>query len=163
MNYEQDIRIDENGLDVEWLDQPRLMMAYTRHAAMTQELLDEKKEELNLTKAELDLDIRENPSSYKITCKITETVISNTILLQPEYRKALKAYNITIFENNVAQGAVKAFDQRKSALEQLVKLHGQSYFAGPSVPRDLSKEWVERETQKNIDSGVGAKLNKKKK
>jgi hypothetical protein len=29
---------------------------------------------------------------------------------------------------------------RRSALENLVTLHGQQYFAGPKVPRDLQKE-----------------------
>ena len=35
MNYEKEILIDESALDVEWLEQPRLMMRYTRHAAET--------------------------------------------------------------------------------------------------------------------------------
>ena len=50
-----------------------------------------------------------------------------------------------------AKGAVKAIDTKKTALENLVKLHGQSYFAGPAIPRNLNKEWEqkEQETQSN--------------
>ena len=48
--------------------------------------------------------------------------------------------------------------RQKTALENLVKLHGQQYFAGPSVPRDLSKEWERHERQKSVDAGVGKKL-----
>ena len=39
MNYEQDIRIDETSLDVEWLDQPSLMMTYARHSAKSRKLM----------------------------------------------------------------------------------------------------------------------------
>ena len=43
---------------------------------------------------------------------------------------------------------LKAFEQRKDALENLVRLHGQQYFAGPKIPRDLPSE-MEKRTNKN--------------
>ena len=53
-----------------------------------------------------------------------------------------------------------AIDQKKSALENLVKLHGQMYFAGPSIPRDLDKEWEKREKEKRVSDGIQARRKK---
>jgi len=162
MDYEKDIRIDETALDVEWLDQPRLMMQYARHAADTKRDVDLVKEQLDLTRAELDKEIRSNPEDYDISGKITESVISNTIITQPEYKKTAKEYSDAKFEYDVAQAAVRAVDQRKTALENLVKLYGQQYFAGPSVPRNLNKEWEEREMQKRADKKVATGMRRNK-
>jgi hypothetical protein len=58
----------------------------------------------------------------------------------------------------MAQAAVNAFEQRKSALENLVRLFGQSYFAGPKMPRDL--HWEKEEKEKSVNSGIAKHLNK---
>jgi len=39
-------------------------------------------------------------------------------------------------------------EQRKRMLELLVTLHGQEYFAGPSVPRNLIDAWKEAKKSK---------------
>lgn len=140
MNYENDIRIDESALDIEWLDQPKLMLDYTRHESEMEFVRDSKKEELDLKKAELDLEIREDPKSFNITSKLTESTVNSAIASNEEFKKLSKEYNEARFEYNVAKGAVKAFEQRKVALENLVKLHGQQYFAGPKEPRNIKKE-----------------------
>jgi hypothetical protein len=63
------------------------------------------------------------------------------------------------YEAEVLQGAVNAVDHRKDALENLVRLHGLQYFAGPKVPRNLSEEREYREEQqKKVDAGVAKKL-----
>ena len=157
MNYEKDIKIDETALDIEWLSQPGLMMQYTRYQAGLQLDEDKEKENLEFITAELDKEIRTNPEKFGIE-KITEGVVRNTILLEDKYKEANKGYLTARFENNVGKGAVRSVDGRKTALENLVKLHGQQYFAGPKVPRDISKEWEWREQQKQSDIGVARKL-----
>jgi len=160
MDYEQDLTIDESALDVEWLQQARLMMQYGRYCSECKLEMDKAKEHLEVTKAELDKDIRANPDSFDLT-KITEGVVSNTIILQPEHQEALDAYLNTKYEFDMALNAVRAIDQKKAALENLVRLHGQQYFAGPSVPRDLSKEWEAKEQQTTSNSKVKMKRKKK--
>ena len=158
MNYEDDIRIDESSLDVEWLEQPRLMMKYTRHAVDMRQVMDLARENLDLCKAELDKEIRNDPESFGLA-KITEGAINNTIIAQQEYKTASKQYLDAKYEYEVAQGAVRAFDQRKSALENLVRLHGQQYFAGPSIPRDLNEEVEKRKHQ--VNKNVGGTLKRR--
>jgi hypothetical protein len=57
-------------------------------------------------------------------------------------------------------------DHRKSALENLVKLHGQQYFAGPMVPRDLTHEWKNKQQQQKeeveVDKGIGKSMRRKR-
>lgn len=162
MNYEEDIKIDESALDIEWLEQPRLMFKYTRHAAEMKQEMDLAKERIDYVKAETDREIRKNPQDFEIE-KLTEAVVTNTILVQEDYVEAIAQFNESKFEFDIAQGAVRAIDQRKTALENLVKLFGQQYFAGPSIPRDLTKEWEQKEQQKIANSTVLKRMRRRSK
>jgi len=159
MNYEKDTNIDPSQLDVEWLEQSRLTLMYTRHQAEVQREEETAKEKLEFVSAELDKEIRSNPAKFKIE-KITESVIRNTILLSEEYAQANTEYLDARFENNVAKGVCRTIDTKKVALENLVKLNGQQYFAGPRSPRDISQEWEKHEKQKKVDTGVGKRSNR---
>ncbi len=64
------------------------------------------------------------------------------------------------YEYQMAQGAVQAVEQRKSALENLVKLYGQGYFAGPKTPRDISSEVLKDQKNKRVNSNVKIKRRK---
>jgi DNA polymerase II large subunit len=161
MNYEQDMRIDETALDVEWLDQPSLMMKYAQISASTRMELDKAKEKLELVRAELDKAVRSNPDRYSID-KITEAVVTAVIISHKDYQKASNTLIEAKYENDIAYGAVKAVDARKDALENLVRLHGQQYFAGPKMPRDLSFEAQQKHNQKKANSVVGSMTRKTK-
>jgi len=155
MNYEQDIKIDDSCLDIECLEQAALFMKYARNASEKRKELDEEKQSLDITKANLDAAIRKNPENYEIE-KVTEGAIQSSILNNKRYQEAYQKYLDTKYETDMAQNAVSAFNQRKDMLEALIKLHGQSYFAGPRVPRDLSKE---RELkQKEVNSNIATKM-----
>lgn len=159
LNYEQDVSIDETALDVEWLQQANLMYKYARYHAETKKAMDEAKERLDFIKAKLEMDIRANPEDYGLS-KVTESAIASTVLLQSEYQEASKKYIEAKYENDVATAAVRAIDQKKTALENLVKLLSVNYFAGPSAPRDLPLEWnehIKRREQKELNKNVKIK------
>jgi len=159
LNYEQDINIDETALDLEWKMQPMLMMRYCAHMAHAKKALDLASERLDVRKAKLDKEIRSNPEKYGLS-KITETALGNTILLQPEYEEANKEYIEAKYEYEMVQAAVRAMDQKKSALENLVKLLGMSYFAGPTTPRDLSEEWEKKQAERQREINKMIKIGK---
>lgn len=159
LNYEQDITIDETALDVEWLDQPRKVFRYGKHLAHVNKELELSKESLNVVKAELDKAIRQNPAAYGID-KLTETQVSNAILLQDEYQAANKEMIDLRYEYEMAKVAFQAIAGRRDSLQNLTSLHGQQYFAGPRVPRDLSKEWNKKTEEANV--AVAGKLRRKK-
>ena len=101
-------------------------------------------------------DAWENPEKIvsngtKLTAPMVEAFYRNSA----KHKQAKEEWIDAQYELNMAEAAKTAITyNKKAALENLVKLHGQQYFAGPSVPRDLSKEWESKEKQKNADSKV---------
>jgi len=154
MDYENDIQIRQDELEMEWLDQPSLMFKYAKNAAEMRRFLDLSKEKLDLAKAEIDKEIRTNPEKFGIE-KITETVVANSMLATLKYKKANEEFLNAKYEVDVAQAAVVAMSQRKDALENLVRLHGQQYFAGPKVPHDISE--LRESRQKKVNQSVNIK------
>lgn len=161
MDYKDDITIDETALDVEWLDQPSKMVKYGQAAAQAKMEAELVKERLDVLKAQLDRDIRAGPEAFGIA-KITESAVTATITTHPDYQAATQELIAAQYELAMAQVAVRAIDARRSALENLVRLHGQQYFAGPSVPRDLSKEWEKQQKAKRSNVAVAGGMRRKK-
>jgi len=159
LNYEQDVKIDPNALDVEWLEQAELMKKYAHHAADTKKDMDEAKERMEAGKARIEMDVRTSPQLYNLE-KVTEGAIQSTILLQKDYQELVTEYNKAKYEYDVSVAVVRAIDQRKTALENLVKLLTASYFAGPKAPRDLYQEHLEQQERKKENAKV--KISRKK-
>ncbi|MCK9520636.1 MAG: hypothetical protein M0R74_16675 [Dehalococcoidia bacterium] len=151
LNYETDTFIDMTALDIEWLRQPDLMLRYARYMAEAKKGLDEAKERLDVGKARIEMNIRTYPESFNLS-KLTEGAIQSTLLLQEEYQKLSKEYIDARYEYDVAAAAVRAIDQKKTALENLVRLLGASYFAGPQVPRDLTSEWLQENQRRGTSN-----------
>ena len=160
MGYEKDIIIDESNLDLECLDQPSLMLKYSRICADAHLEMEKAKQGVDLVRAQLDYQIRVNPDDYEITVKLTETVISGAITQQDPFIDAQKEYLEKRHDYEVLKGAVNAFEQRKTALELLIKLHGMQYFAGPSVPRNLVEQREQR--SKKTNAGISSKMQRKR-
>jgi len=163
LDYEHDIEIDQDALDLEWLEQPMLMLKYAKNLAFWKRRVEKAKTQLELVKAQLDREIRENPESFEINTKLTETVIFNTILKQPNYIEANLDVINSKYEQNVAQAAVDAMDHRKSALENLVRLFGQQYFAGPSIPNNINREWEKKAKEKRVNEVIASRMMQRKK
>jgi len=161
MSYADDMHINEDMLDVELLEQPTLMEKYSHLLAEAKLDRDLAKEDLELKKAEISLDIRDHPQDYKLE-KVTDKAVEACVLMEEEYKDAVKAYNQANFEVNVLQGVVNAIEHRKSALEKLVTLHGQNYFAGPIVPHDIRELRKIKEEDRNARVSKNIGRNKKK-
>lgn len=161
IDFEKDIKIDESALDIEWLNQSSLTLKFCRLEADLKREVDKKEIELGLIRADLDRRIRLDPEGFEITTKITETVINNIIISSEEYMECNEVVLDARYEYSVARGAVKAIDSKKTSLENLVKLFGQQYFAGPNVPRDISKEWEQKQLQENSNEKVRIRRRKK--
>lgn len=149
--YDRDLTIDDQELDAEWLDQSSRMFKYCRLQAEANRELNLARESLSIRKAQLDREVRSDPSSHGID-KVTEATIAAAVLAHEDYSAANRKVIDAQYNYELVQGAVRAFDHRKSALENLVRLHGQSYFAGPHVPHDLHeiREKRDRDAQTKI-------------
>lgn len=124
--------IDVENLDEEWMMQPKVFLKYSLKSVDARETFERAKAKLDVVKAELDLMIRRDPATFDLE-KITESAITNTILLQPEYKEAQEEVHAAQHAYNVLQATVQALDHRKRALENLVDLHGMQYFAEPQA------------------------------
>jgi hypothetical protein len=120
------------------------MLVYTTNAAEAHRDMDLAKAQVDYVKARLDKEVREDPRAFGLGDRITEGAISSVITINDEYDAINRDYIEKKYQYEVATGVVKSFEHRKSALENLVRLHGQSYFAGPSVPHNLSEERQKR-------------------
>ena len=135
LDHQKELEIDRFNLDREWTNQPVLYMEYSEKAAEARKRMDEAREHLDVVKAELDKKIRKNPEDFGLS-KITESAVVNTILLQPEYSGANDIYLEARHNYDVLSSLVRAFDHRKSALENLVRLHVAGYYSEPKVEFD---------------------------
>lgn len=155
--------IDHYVLDEEWMNQPKLYFRYSAELTKAREewdllrnQLEVAKSELDDVMAELDLQIRNDPDGFGLTGKVTEASIKNTILLQEAYKTAKKeceGIQTKIIQAKssigVLEGFVEALSQRKTALENLVRLHGQNYFSTPRVSDDEDgKEFIHTALQR---------------
>jgi len=152
-DYKQDVEIDEQALDVEWLDQAKLVMKYSRIQAEAERAYKQAKSDLEMVEAELTQEISSNPDAFDLA-KTTNKAIESALVQQPGYIEAKEDKLEAKYEYDMAQAAVNAMYSKKSALENLVKLHGQKYFAGPKEPRNLSKEFVDKKKQERANRNV---------
>jgi len=122
-NYMNDLEINRDELDKEFMQQPIIYMTY-------QELLVGKEKEKNNCKlaidvleAGIDKEIRETGE------KLSEVKIKNIITADPRRIEKMVEYYDLIEEYGLLGGAVKSFEQRKKSLEKLTDLYLNGYFS----------------------------------
>ena len=162
MNYENDIRIDETALDVEWLEQASLAIKYGRHYAECRKVLVQAEEKIKVIRAELIAEANEDPQRCCNKDKPNAADIEAYYRNHKRHKRAKELWVEAQFELDMAEVAKNEISfTRKAALENLVRLHGQQYFAGPQGPRDLS---VERQfRQKRTDAGIAGRMTRRTK
>lgn len=162
MNYEQDAYIDETALDVEWLEQAELAIKYGKHWAMCKKKYTHAEEKIKLVRADLVKQANEDPDKHLGDgVKPTAVNVESYYRSHPDHKKAKQEWIELGYELNVAEVARNEISYaRKSALENLVRLHAQQYFAGPSVPRKLEQERQAVQRTRNKKMGNSLKRNK---
>jgi hypothetical protein len=164
LDYEQDMRIDETALDVEWLEQPQLAVSYGQHVAGLRREVNRLEEQKKIRRSELIQEANEDPKGTVGKDKPNAADIEAYYRRDKGYQEIVDDLLSAQYDLEMAEVAKNeiAFT-RKAALENLVRLHGQQYFAGPSVPRDLSKERQEQARDQSVNKNVktGRRRNRK--
>ena len=151
--------LDKYKLDEEWEEQPRL---YFQHALM---LADARykwelaKSNRAVVAAEIDVDIRRDPSKYGMKTASPKEAVENIVLLQKQYREADSNVIKAKHEVDIIQAAVEALEHRKKALEKEVDLFLSNYWSEPRGSKsarqygeDLEKKDVRSRGKKTDDS-----------
>ena len=158
-DYKKDIKIDLATLDTDWVEHAELQIEWGEKWANAVAKKDRAKENLDVVKAEIDTQIREQ---YRAKQKPTETAIASMVTTSEAYRSAYKDVIDTNEEVNILQVAKTAFEQaRKKALEGLTQLWIAGYYSTPKIPEEAGKEVKERQ-EKEISKGHKKLLNSNK-
>ncbi len=155
IDYEKDVKIDASALDVEWINQASLAWRYAKNAAYWNDQVRTLEEKKKTIRSRLIIQVNEDPKTLLGKDKPNSGDIEAYYRMDPEYQAAVRELNEALKEAEYADQAKNEICfTRKKALEYLVILHGQQYFAGPSVPRDLSYEQQKRESQRQSDAKI---------
>lgn len=136
LNYSRDLEIDQYNLELELLAIAKQIMAYSEAHVQAQFNRDRAKQRRDVAEAELDLVARSEPYPKDIpisakTGQPTETAVVNWIHKQAKYQEAQLQQQQDEYVVNMLQAAVFAFQAKKTALENLVRLFGMKYYAEP--------------------------------
>lgn len=142
LEYEKDLRIDPDNLDLEWLDQPTRFRKYSEMLADADMEVKRAHEKLKTVRSELVLEVNNSPELAGVK-KATAPVVEAYYRTHEDYVGAKEAWMGAEHEADLLRVAVFAFNQRKAALENLVRLNGQDYFAAPSAPKELGDKMRE--------------------
>lgn len=128
-----ELQLDE--LDRHELEQPQLAKQYGDQLAAAKDEMDRAKNKLDAEKAELMIRVAGYPEDFEIA-KPTGALIDAAVTSD----KIIRALNEDLLDCKADVGMLSsmmsALDGRKYALQDLVKLHGQEYFAAVQVTRE---------------------------
>ena len=140
MNLSKDPRfkVDRRALDEQWEQQPGVFLEYAERLAEANADVDRLKDKLDSLKARLDGEVRARLSAS--VAKVTEAMVTAAITNDAEVLAISEDLREARKEAAILKAEVQALDQRRSALENLVRLHGQEYFAVPTTtPEDRAE------------------------
>jgi len=162
LDYAADLHINPDELDVELLCQPDLSRKYAHNLTQKKKLVAKLEEQIKVMKAELTRRVMIKPMKTVKKDNPTGPLIEAYYRTRPEYRELKAQWIEAVSDAEYAELAYKAvtFD-RKQALADLVQLHHDQYFAGPSDPRDLSKEWKARNSRERSNEAVSKAMKTK--
>ena len=163
MNYEQDVKIDERNLHVEWLEQSELTMKYIRHANGLQKQKDKAEKKLSFVAADLGHKMKNNPDKYELV-KATDSEVKNAVIICDDYQQLLEEYNELKYEAKQAWDALEDIKDRKWILQELDRLMQIGYFAPPSSPKNIEEDAkvAKNARSKRKNENVQKKTNQKR-
>lgn len=131
-----DLEINRHDLPGEWERQPQLYIKWSEEWAYATQLRDQAKDNLDLVKADIDSNVRANPTAYGLVekPKPTETAIAGIVVKQKGYEEAIERLHKANLDVNVLAGARSAMDHKRRALENLTTLLVNEFYGTAGVP-----------------------------
>lgn len=159
-DFQGDLAIDEDSLDQEWVNQPQLMMKYSALSVVAQDNVRKLEERLKIIRSELILEANDPDSG--VLDKINQQTVEAYYRDHKRHKRAKQMLFDAMLEAEMLQNAVFAFQARKLALENLVRLHGQNYFGTPNtgVLDEEAFERIEKLIRKTVTQEMRNRLNK---
>jgi hypothetical protein len=152
---EADRAIDPGQLDVEAVRQAETYSKWAERQIIATAHVETLEFELSVLEAKLQITARNQPiqQGHKPP---TEASFKAWVAGHPE----MKALTLQIIDAKKEEGLLKtaasSLHMKKQMLELLGQLHGQQYFAGPGVPRNLMEAWAAH--RRGVSEGANEKL-----
>jgi len=158
--YEDDLHINKFRLDEEWLNQSRLYAKYANLCSKLRKKHLKIWEKKKTRKAQLIKKFRkENP-------KAKNDEVESYWRCDKKYRRLSLEVIDAEYEYNILNNAVFAFSQRKTALEQEVKLYLSEYYSEPKPGDEKSHKYIndtkKSSTKDRIKNSLKSKRRKRK-
>lgn len=133
-DLESELEIAQFNLEKEWTQQPQLYLKYAMASAYFQRKLGDYEQKAKVLFATLKADAAEDPE----TClghgvKATNDRCEAYAIQHPSYIEAKDEVVQAKYNADMAMAAVFAMQQRKEALENLVKLQGMEIYSEPKM------------------------------
>lgn len=145
---ETELRIDKNSLDDALVEQPDFYYRVSKAYSLLLSRRDAAKSRLEEVRAEADGQIRN--AANKTAEKVTETSITNRVLLSDDVREAIERLAAAQSEMSKWLMLREAFEQRSYALKDLSALYSAGYFTdrtGSSARRDAGDRKYEKDKE----------------
>ena len=150
-NYHEDIKIDPNNLEWDWIEQGSRYLYYAEAYADAIDTKDRAKQSMELKSAVLDNNLRTNWDKLFPDLKLTETSVKSKILQNIQYKKALDIFNKAHHNVNLLSSAKSAFEHKKKALEKLVELRITGMYSSPKMPTQKQRGESHTEHTKKLN------------
>jgi hypothetical protein len=124
LNYD-DVKIDPSKLDEEWIKQPYLFQQFAEKVVEYEDVRDRLKRKSEVVYAETEKAIRKEYSGRGE--KITEATVKALITTNADVQQVEQDLLTAVKNAKIAGVAVKAFEHKKKALENLTTLYVQGY------------------------------------
>ena len=154
-----ELRFSRFALDEEYEKQPSLYMKWSYFWGKALVLRKKAEDDLEKTKADLDLAVRKSPKGYDLIPddkgKVMESAIKSTVAKQPDIIEAQEHFYEVYELAKLFEHAVKAFEQRKELLRGEGDLWVNQYYSGVKVKeqradREKRKEDVQEDLADKI-------------
>lgn len=136
-SFKEDVKIDRFALETECQSQADIYAVWGEQWAEAKNRRDIEKDKLDLVFAQQEIAIRNNASSNGV--KVTEAIIKAMVEEDAEVLKQKQIYRDacrTLYSLDVA---ISSINQRGGQLDNLVRLHVNSYYQRESGTGDIAK------------------------
>lgn len=151
--YDDHLRDDvltPNPLDLvkEWAAQPKLYMFWAEKLDEAEDEADAAKRNKSLVEAQVEKMVRDDPDEFGID-KVTDKAIAMSVVRHKHMQEAEEELQSAVSEVRHLKSMIKALSIKKEAIENMVRMHGQKYFAMPHVV-GIGQEVAEEITKQSV-------------
>jgi len=134
-DFEKELSIDLDNLHEEWRSHAQIRKKYADEVSHCEKVAKKAHEKVKVVRSRL---IKECKSNQALSKRLTSDALREAYYrTHPDHEKAKDDLIQAEYNLGMAWNALKAFDDRKFALENEVKLWSRNYFATPREQREV--------------------------